>query len=130
MSRTEIAKVDSKGRLQLPSSLREFLNLKPGSDVLLSLDEPGQRLILTPSSEKALVSIRIAIGDSPGSLAKMAQVLASSGGDLVSSQSRSLSRGRAAEWQVVCSANSVSDHAKLKKKFISAGALSVSFSKL
>jgi len=130
MSKTEIAKVDSKGRLQLASSLREFLNLKSGSDVLLSLDEERQRLILTPSSEKSLVSIRIAIGDAPGSLAKMAQVLAREGVDLVSSQSRSLSRGRAAEWLVVCSANSVRDHAKLKKKLISAGALSVSFAKL
>jgi AbrB family looped-hinge helix DNA binding protein len=121
MSSSEIGRLDSKGRLIIPSGLRDYLRLKPGSQVLVSLDEERFQIIITPASEKKLVLMKIGLCDNPGSLAAAAKVLASEGVDLVSTESRSLSRGKTAEWRVVCSAGSVKDFAGLKKKLLKAG---------
>lgn len=130
MGKTEIARIDSKGRLQISSGYRDFLGLKPGSEVLVSLDDENNVIILTPSAEKSLVKLKIGISDAPGSLAKMASLLAKNGVDLVATESRSISRGKNAEWRVTCSADSVRDLKSLKKRILDAGAKSFSSKKI
>ena len=129
MSSSEVMRLDSKGRVIIPAGFRDFLRLKPDSEVLLSLDEENARLVLTPTSEKKLTSIKIAISDKPGSLARIAKVLADEGVDLISSESRSLSRGKSAEWRVTCSADSLKNANSLKKKLSKAGATRVQLRK-
>ncbi|MFH1095406.1 MAG: ACT domain-containing protein, partial [Candidatus Micrarchaeota archaeon] len=77
-----------------------------------------------------LVSMTIGLSDAPGSLARMAKVLADAGVDLVSSESRSVHRGQNAEWRVLVSADSAHDMAHLKRKLMDAGATSFSFKKV
>lgn len=127
---SEISKLDSKGRLQIPSSFREFLILKPSSPLLVSLDEQNARLVLTPTSEKKLVIIKIEISDKPGSLAAAASALSKEGVDLVSSESHSMASGKSAEWKVICGASSVKDPHSIRKRLLSAGAKSVSIKRL
>ncbi|MBI5176645.1 hypothetical protein HY995_01000 [Candidatus Micrarchaeota archaeon] len=130
MSSSQIVRLDSKGRIVIPSGFRNFLRLKPDSEVLVTLDSEGGRLTITPAGEKKLVRLVIGISDAPGSLANAAKVLADSGVDLVSSESRSVARGKSAEWRVTCSADSVKDLNSLKKKLVAAGITSFSTKKL
>ncbi|MBI3587971.1 hypothetical protein HY095_02145 [Candidatus Micrarchaeota archaeon] len=130
MSSSQIVRLDSKGRTVIPSGFRNFLRLKPDSEVLVTLDSEGGRLTITPAGEKKLVRLVIGISDAPGSLANAAKVLADSGVDLVSSESRSVARGKSAEWRVTCSADSVKDLNSLKKKLVAAGITSFSTKKL
>ncbi len=130
MTKTEVVKIDEKGRVLIPSSFRDFLGIKAESEVLLTLDESQRAVVISPTSEKSLVLIKILMSDAPGSLSRLASVLTSQGVDLVSSESHSVSRGKEAEWRVVCSAASVKDAALLKKLLLRDGAVSVEIKKL
>ncbi|MBI5635961.1 AbrB/MazE/SpoVT family DNA-binding domain-containing protein [Candidatus Micrarchaeota archaeon] len=130
MSSSKITRVDSKGRVIIPSGFRELLRLKPNSQVLISLDQNENNLIITPSAEKQLVLMSIGLSDAPGSLAKLAQVLAKEGVDLVTTESRAVSRAQNAEWLVTASAHSIKNVDEIRKKLLAAGATGFSSRKV
>ena len=122
MATSEVEKLDSKGRIVIPSGFRDFLRLKPGSQVLVNLDEEKMQLAITPSSEKKLTIMKMELSDKPGSLAKVAQALADAGVDLVSTESRSTSRGNSAEWRVTCTLPPTKSLESIKKSLLKSGA--------
>jgi bifunctional DNA-binding transcriptional regulator/antitoxin component of YhaV-PrlF toxin-antitoxin module len=103
MRMTEIVRIDSRGRITMPSHLREAARLSEGMYVMLvaDLDEKEVRIVPFADPEAKLVEFRIAFSDMPGALAKAANILARMGVDLLSSESRTLRRGKSAEWIVV-----------------------------
>jgi len=103
MRMTEIVRIDSRGRITMPSHLREAVRLSEGMYVMLiaELDEKEVRIVPFADPEAKLVEFRIAFSDMPGALAKAANILAMMGVDLLSSESRTLRRGKSAEWVVV-----------------------------
>ena len=103
MRMTEIVRIDSRGRITMPSSLREAMRLSEGMYVMLiaDLDEKEVRIVPFADPEAKLVEFRISFSDMPGALAKAANILANQGVDLLSSESRTLRRGKSAEWVVV-----------------------------
>jgi len=103
MRMTEIVRIDSRGRITMPSSLREAVRLSEGMYVMLiaDLDEKEVRIVPFADPEAKLIEFRIAFSDMPGALAKAASILAGQGVDLLSSESRTLRRGKSAEWVVV-----------------------------
>ena len=103
MRMTEIVRVDSRGRITMPSSIREAVRLSEGMYVMLIADLDQKDIWITPFAdpEAKLVELNIAFSDIPGALAKAANILAKQGVDLLSSESRTLRRGRSAEWVVV-----------------------------
>jgi AbrB family looped-hinge helix DNA binding protein len=100
---TEIVRVDSRGRITMPSSIREAIKLSEGMYVMLIADLDKKELRIAPFAdpEAKLVELSITFSDSPGVLAKAANILATEGVDLLSSESRTLRRGKSAEWVVV-----------------------------
>ncbi len=126
MSSSKITRVDAKGRVIIPAGFRELLRLKPNSQVLISLDQNENNLIITPSAEKQVMLMSIGLSDKPGSLAKLAQVLAKEGVDLITTESRAVSRAQNAEWLVTASAHSIKSIDEIKKKLLAAGATSFS----
>ncbi|MFQ5406271.1 MAG: AbrB/MazE/SpoVT family DNA-binding domain-containing protein [Candidatus Micrarchaeia archaeon] len=130
MPRFEVVKLDSKGRVVVPQAFREMLGLKSDDKVFISLDEQNNRVIISPVNEKGLIVLEIALSDDPGSLAKAAGVLAKHGADLVSSHSRSTSRGKCAVWTLLCNASSVKDFPRLKKALKAKGAKEVKMRRL
>jgi AbrB family looped-hinge helix DNA binding protein len=100
---TEIVRVDSRGRITMPASIREAVRLSEGMYVMLiaDLDEKEVRIAPFADPEAKLVEFRITFSDMPGALAKAAGILAEEGVDLLSSESRTLRRGKSAEWVVV-----------------------------
>ena len=129
MGRTEKSRLDSRARLVVPQAFREMLGLKEGDEVFITLDEENERLIVQPRTAEELVVIEIVMGDEPGTLARLAKTLSDLGVDLVSSESRSTSRGKAAAWRVVCNASSVRDKNELKRRLEKSGAKTVRFQK-
>jgi AbrB family looped-hinge helix DNA binding protein len=103
MRMTEIVRIDSRGRITMPSHLREAVRLSEGMYVMLiaDLDEKEVRIVPFADPEAKLIEFRIAFSDMPGALAKAANILANQGVDLLSSESRTLRRGKSAEWVIV-----------------------------
>ena len=97
-----VSSVDEKGRVLIPQSIRDALNLKAGEKVVLEMDSLGKAVKIEPAYEKKLLKLRILLSDKPGSLAAAAAALARVRVDLVSTQSHSSNRGEAAEWAVEC----------------------------
>ncbi len=96
-----VSSVDKKGRVLIPQSMRDVLNLQEGEKVILELD--GDNAVrIEPAHEKRLLHLKISLADSPGSLAHVARALAKLGVDLVSTNSHSSCRGEAAVWEVNC----------------------------
>ena len=103
MRMTEIVRVDSRGRITMPSSIREAIRLSEGMYVMLIADLDKKEIRITPFAdpEAKLIELNITFSDAPGALAKAASTLADEGVDLLSSESRTLRRGKSAEWVVV-----------------------------
>jgi len=100
MRMSEIVRIDSRGRVTMPSSIRDAVRLSEGMYVMLiaDLDNKQVRIIPFADPEAQLVEFRITFLDVPGALARAAAVLAEQGVDLLSTESRTLRRGETAEW--------------------------------
>ena len=125
MRMTEIVRIDSRGRITMPSSIREAVRLSEGMYVMLiaNLDEKEIRITPFADPEAKLIELRITFSDIPGALAKAANILASQGVDLLSSQSRTLRRGRSAEWVVVADVSRCKCKVEeLERKIVAEGA--------
>jgi AbrB family looped-hinge helix DNA binding protein len=125
MRMTEVVRVDSRGRVTMPSSIRDAVRLSEGMYVILvaDLDKREIRIVPFADPEAKLVEFRITFGDVPGALAKAAEAIASQGVDLLSSESRTLRRGESAEWIVVADVSKCKCKLKeLEQKIIEAGA--------
>lgn len=116
-----VSSVDEKGRVLVPQSIRDALNLKSGEKVLLELDSDAKSVKIEPAHEKKLLHISILLADSPGSLAQAAVVLAKLGIDLVSTHSHSTRRGEAAIWEAECNPGKASP-SQIKAALAKAGA--------
>ena len=125
MRMTEIVRVDSRGRITMPSSIREAVRLSEGMYVMLIADLEEKEIRITPFAdpEAKLVELRITFSDIPGALAKAANVLARQGVDLLSSESRTLRRGKSAEWVVVADVSRCKCKVEeLERKIVAEGA--------
>ena len=103
MRMSEIVRIDSRGRVTMPSSIRDGVSLSEGMYVMLiaDLDDKEVRIVPFADPEAKLIKLRITFADVPGALAKAADALAKLEVDLLSSESRTLRRGESAEWIVV-----------------------------
>ena len=125
MRMTEIVRIDSRGRVTMPSSIREAVRLSEGMYVMLIADLDEKEIRITPFAdpEAKLVELRIMFSDIPGALAKAASILASQGVDLLSSESRTLRRGKSAEWVVVADVSRCKCKVEeLERKIVAEGA--------
>jgi len=87
------------------------------------LEKREIRILPFADPEADLREIQITLTDKPGSLAKAATILAENNIDLLTSQSRTLRRGRSAEWFVVVDiSKGVDDLKNICDKIIDEGA--------
>ncbi|GBF09346.1 hypothetical protein apy_10710 [Aeropyrum pernix] len=90
-----LVKVDSKGRVTIPQSIRSALGIEPGMVVLLIGDVDKRELIATPitSRSESIYVIDATLRDRPGALAAVTEVLARHKIDIVASKCASIVRG-------------------------------------
>lgn len=110
----------------MPSSIRDALKLSEGMYVMLiaDLDNKQVRIVPFADPEAKLVEFRITFKDVLGALAQAATVLAENNVDLLSSESRTLRRGKSAEWFAVADISRCKCKLEeLKQKILKAGAV-------
>jgi AbrB family looped-hinge helix DNA binding protein len=98
-----LIRLDTRGRVVIPTEFREALAIKEGDEVLINLDIKTNTLLISPvyGETKDIVKIEIEFGDTPGCLAKIAQKIANMNVDLIISESRSSQRGQKARWDII-----------------------------
>ena len=98
-----IIRLDTRGRLVIPNEFRETLDLKEGDNVILSLDTKNNLISISPiyGEKDYLIKMEIKFGDKPGSLAKIADLLAKLKIDLLMTESKSFERGAKARWDII-----------------------------
>ena len=98
-----IIRLDTRGRLVIPNEFRETLDLKEGDNVLVSLDSKTNTISISPIYGKVndLVQMEIEFGDTPGSLANIANKISDLKIDLVMTESKSSQRGSKARWYII-----------------------------
>ena len=119
-----IIRLDTRGRLVIPTEFRETLGIKEGDEVIMSLDTSSNTLTIAPiyGKQANLVKIEIEFGDTPGCLAKIAAKLAELNIDLIMSESRSSKRGQKARWDIIADISKCScSVTQLKQKIVQSG---------
>ncbi|MHA1719491.1 MAG: AbrB/MazE/SpoVT family DNA-binding domain-containing protein [Promethearchaeota archaeon] len=132
MKETEILKIDSRGRIVIPRSMRRGLGLKENSHIMLisDTDENELRIIPLPFSEdQTFMRIKIIIPDEPGALSQVSKVFGELGLSLLYGQTVVIKKGKIAEWSVISPVPEipVDDFEKILKE--KGGALSVKIEK-
>ena len=104
MKHTEILKVDSRGRIVIPRSMRKALGLVENSQIMAISDSESKEIKLIPlpfSEEGSFMKLQIFIPDMSGSLAKVASVFADMGLSLIYGETLVIKKGEEAEWTVI-----------------------------
>ena len=124
MRESEILKIDSRGRIVIPRSMRKTLGLKENSFIMLisDPDESEIRMIPLPfSDEVAFVRLRIIMSDKPGALSQVAKVLGDLGLNLLYGQEVVIKKGVESEWSVISPLPSDLTIEDLKHKLVEIG---------
>jgi bifunctional DNA-binding transcriptional regulator/antitoxin component of YhaV-PrlF toxin-antitoxin module len=101
MRNTNIAKLDSKGRLLIPSHIRRFLNVDDGTEVIILPENDKAEARILPLVRDKTAEFRITMADSPGSLALIAEILAKYNINVLMSKSRSVVKGKVAQLDLI-----------------------------
>jgi AbrB family looped-hinge helix DNA binding protein len=91
-----MVKVDSKGRVTIPQTVRDALGISPGMYMVLIADVEKREIVLSPiaTTAKSVVEINVEMDDKPGALAQVVSSLSEIGVDIIVSRCASVARGR------------------------------------
>ena len=101
MRNSNIVKVDSKGRILIPIHIRNFLKAKEGTEIVIIPDSEKSQVKMFPLLKEKTAELKIMLSDMPGSLATIANILSDYGMNIIMSESRTLVKGKSAEWDVI-----------------------------
>jgi len=101
MRNSNIVKLDSKGRVLLPIHIRKFLSIDDGTELIIVEDNDKQQVRILPLIKEKTAELRFSLHDMPGSLAYIADTLATYNINIIMSESRTLVKGKMAEWDVI-----------------------------
>jgi AbrB family looped-hinge helix DNA binding protein len=99
MKIVELLRVDSKGRVTIPRTVRDALNIVEGGYVIMIADLNKNEIVLTPTGggNGKLLDLRVIFEDVKGKLAEISEELAKLGADQVSTSCRTIKKGGEAE---------------------------------
>ena len=121
MKGTNITKLDSKGRILIPSPVRKHFKVKNGTEVILIPDADKNELRMLPLVKGKSAKLRFIVTDLSDSLANIANVLDLNSVNIIASESRSISRSLT-EWNLVVDISKCNNGCdKLKQDLISPG---------
>ncbi len=99
----EVLKVDGKGRVTIPRTVRDALNIIEGGFVVMIADLNKNEILLTPTSGSggSLLEVRILFNDERGKLAEISEALARVNADQITTNCRTMKKGEIAECVIV-----------------------------
>ncbi|MCK5159040.1 MAG: ACT domain-containing protein [Candidatus Heimdallarchaeota archaeon] len=124
MKLTEIVRINEKGEVTIPQTIRDNIGIVEGMHVMLKVDIERREICIIPfmTSEADLVEFKITLADVPGALAKCATFLSENNINLVASESRQIQSGEIAEWIVVADISKCKSNIRdLCKKLVNDG---------
>ncbi len=101
MRNSNIVKLDSKGRILIPIHIRDMLKADEGTEVIIIPDKKNAHMKILPLVNGKTAEIKLLLNDLPGSLANIANILSEHDIDIIMSESRTLAKGKLAEWDVI-----------------------------
>lgn len=113
MKNFNVVRVDSKGRIIVPFHIRDYLGLKEGTELIVSNNGKKELRIFPLNSSTANISVLL--NDTPGSLAKVIETVAKHKVDILISMSKTVIKGKTAEWTAIIDVSKCSDSKKLER---------------
>jgi bifunctional DNA-binding transcriptional regulator/antitoxin component of YhaV-PrlF toxin-antitoxin module len=101
MRNSNITRVDSKGRILIPIHIRKMLGADDGTEIIIIPEHDRSQVRMLPLVREKTAEIRIMMKDMPGSLAHIANSLAIHNVNIIMSESRTIVKGKSAEWDVI-----------------------------
>jgi len=91
---TGLVKVDSKGRITIPQTIRESLGIEAGMLVAMLADAEKKEIIVSPimAENAKVVQIEVTMQDRPGALAKVTSKLSDLKVDIIANRCTSITR--------------------------------------
>ena len=91
---TSLVKVDSKGRITIPQTIRETLGIEAGMLVAMLADTEKKEIIVSPISTEGakIVELDVTMVDKPGALAKVTEKLSELKVDIIANRCASITR--------------------------------------
>jgi len=91
---TGLVKVDSKGRITIPQTIRESLGIEAGMLVAMLADTEKKEIIVSPimAENAKVVQIEVTMQDRPGALAKVTSKLSDLKVDIIANRCTSITR--------------------------------------
>jgi AbrB family looped-hinge helix DNA binding protein len=111
--RHNITKVDSKGRILIPFHIREYLGLTEGSEIII-INNGSKELRIFPLFKGKNAEIHILMKDVIGTLGKITETVAKHNVDVLMSESKTIERGKIAEWVALVDTSNCEDIKALK----------------
>ena len=109
MRHSNIMKMDSKGRLLIPVHIRKQLDTSEGTEVMLISDDETNEIKIIPLIKDKNAELKFLLTGIPDSLAMVANMLANHNINILMSESRTLIRGKMAEWNVIVDTSSTNN---------------------
>ena len=101
MRNSNITRLDSKGRILIPIHIRRMLGANDGTEIVIIPEHNKGEVRMLPLIRDKTAEMKILMNDVPGSLAHIADSLAAHGVNIIMSESRTITRGKLAEWEVI-----------------------------
>jgi len=114
MRNFNVVKVDAKGRIIVPFHIRDYLGLKEGTELIVSNNGKKELRIFPLTGSTA--NVTITLGDSPGSLARVFETISRHRVDILISMSKTVIKGKTAEWSAIIDISKCNDLKKLEKE--------------
>jgi len=115
MKNFNVVKLDSKGRIIVPFHIRDYLGLKEGNELIIVNNEKKE-LRIFPLINGNTAHVRIVMSDTHGSLAKIMGSLSKNDADILMSMSRTIERGKIAEWSAIIDVSECKNTKKLESE--------------
>lgn len=96
MRLTAIVKVDSKGRITIPQTMRETIGVEPGMLMAVIADTDKKEIIVSPIYGKGTIiyEVEVSLIDRPGAIAEVAEALARNNVDIIAQRCTTIMRGQ------------------------------------
>jgi len=101
MRNSNITKLDSKGRILIPIHIRKMIGADEGTEMVIIPNNEKSHAKIMPLIKEKTAEFKMLMQDNPGSLAQIASTFADYNIDIVMSQSRTVVKGKLAEWDVI-----------------------------
>ena len=103
-----LVKVDSKGRMLIPSSLRKKLRINNGTEMVLMHGKEDNLLRIMPLSNGKIVKCSVSVSNSPGSLSSVMEMLEMLNAGVMMSESRKFMGKDVSEWTFILDVSKLS----------------------